>query len=76
MLVFQLRYFSFFQYFYLSTLHALSLVKQYRQYQYIVGGQGGNLSAFTQMQFKIVFRSTNSARTAAIKDLRVIALGV
>lgn len=49
---------------------------QYRQYQYIVGGPGGNLPAFTQMQLKIVFRSTNSAKTAAIKDLRVIALGV
>jgi hypothetical protein len=49
---------------------------QYRQYQYIVGGPGGNLPAFTQMQLKIVFRSTNSAKTAAVKDLRVIALGV
>ena len=48
----------------------------YRQYQYLAGGPGGGLSAFTQMQIKIVFRSTNSAKTAAIKDLRVIALGV
>ena len=48
----------------------------YRQYEYIVGGQAGNLPAFTQMQFKIVFRSTNSAKVPTIKDFRAIALGV
>jgi len=47
-----------------------------REYRYLIGGQAGNLPAFTQMQFKIVFRSTNTARVPYIKDLRVIALGV
>ena len=46
----------------------------FREYQYLIGGQGGDLPAFTQMQFKIVFRSTNMARIPVIKDLRVIAL--
>jgi len=48
----------------------------FRQYEYLIGGQAGNLAAFTQMQFKIVLRTTNAARVPTIKDLRVIALGV
>lgn len=49
---------------------------RFREYEYIVGGQGGNLAAFTQMQLKIVFRTTNMARVPVLKDLRVIALSV
>jgi len=48
----------------------------FREYQYLIGGQGGNLPAFTQMQLKFVFRSTNNARVPVMKDLRVIALSV
>ena len=48
----------------------------FREYRYLVGGLGGNLSAFTQFQVKVVFRSTNSAKAAVIRDLRVIALSV
>ncbi len=48
----------------------------YREYEYLIGGRGGTLPAFTQFQLKIVFRSTNSARVPIIKDLRAIALGV
>ena len=48
----------------------------YREYRYIVGGQGGDLPAFTKFQAKIVFRSTNSAKVPKIRDLRIIALSV
>lgn len=48
----------------------------FRDYQYLIGGQGGNLSPFTQLQVKLVFTSTNSSKVPVIRDLRVIALGV
>lgn len=48
----------------------------FREYRYLIGGQGGSLNPFNTFQIKIVFRSTNSAKVATIKDLRVIALGV
>jgi hypothetical protein len=48
----------------------------YREYRYLPGGIGGNLSAFTQFQVKVVMRSTNTSRIPIIKDLRVIALSV
>tara|TARA_B100001248_G_C27397174_1_gene466413 strand:+ start:6 stop:1598 length:1593 start_codon:yes stop_codon:yes gene_type:complete len=43
-------------------------------YTYLIGGQGGDLLAFTQFQLKIVFRSVNQALVPRISDLRVIAL--
>lgn len=43
-------------------------------YTYLIGGQGGDVLAFTQFQIKIVFRSTNQALVPRISDLRVIAL--
>ena len=46
----------------------------YRDYTYLIGGQGGDLQPFTQFQIKIVFRSTNQAKVPKIKDLRMIAL--
>ena len=48
----------------------------FRDYRYLIGGQGGGLDAFNTFQIKIVFRSMNSSKVATIKDLRVIALGV
>ena len=48
----------------------------FREYSYLVGGIGGNLTPFSVFQLKIVFRSTNSSRVARIKDLRAIALVV
>jgi hypothetical protein len=48
----------------------------YREYEYLAGGPGGDLNAFTTFQIKIVFRSTNAALVPRIKDLRVIALSV
>ena len=46
----------------------------YREYEYLAGGQVGNLDAFTQYQVKIVMTSTNSSKVPIIKDLRAIAL--
>lgn len=48
----------------------------YRDYEYLIGGQAGNLTPFTQFQLKIVFNSTNSSRVPILRDLRVIALSV
>lgn len=50
--------------------------RTFREYQYLIGGPGGNLDPFSQMQFKFVFRSTNAARVPVMKDLRIIALSV
>ena len=48
----------------------------FRDYRYLVGGDGGSLDPFTVFQIKIVFTSTNSSKVPVFKDLRVIALGV
>lgn len=48
----------------------------YREYEYLIGGIGGTLPAFTKFQLKIVMTSTNSAKVPIIKDLRAIALSV
>ena len=49
-------------------------VEVYRQYEYLPGGQVGNLDAFTKFQVKIVMTSVNSSKIPSIKDLRVIAM--
>ena len=51
-------------------------VNVFREYRYIAGGQGGDLTSFTQFQLKIVFRTTNEAKVPVIRDLRTIALSV
>jgi hypothetical protein len=48
----------------------------FREYRYIVGGEGGFMSPFTQFQVKIVMESTNSAEVPVFRDLRVIALAI
>ncbi len=48
----------------------------FRDYRYLIGGQGGGLNAFNTFQIKIVFKSSNSSKVPTIKDLRIIALGV
>ena len=48
----------------------------FREYRYLIGGQGGNMSAFTKYQLKIVMRSTNQARVPLFQSLRSIALSV
>lgn len=48
----------------------------FREYSYLAGGIGGQLTPFSVFQLKIVFTSTNSSKIARIKDLRAIALVV
>jgi len=48
----------------------------FRDYRYLVGGDGGTMDAFTKFQVKIVFTSNNSSKVPTIKDLRLIALGI
>ena len=48
----------------------------FREYRYLIGGQGGSMTAFTKYQVKIVMRSTNQARVPLFQSLRVIALSV
>ena len=46
----------------------------FREYEFLAGGEVGNLDSFTQFQVKIVMTSTNSSQVPTITDLRVIAL--
>ena len=48
----------------------------FRDYRYLPGGIGGNLSDFDQFQIKVVMKSTNSAKVTTFGDLRAIALTV
>lgn len=48
----------------------------FREYEYLAGGEGGNLPAFTKFKLKIVMRSKNQAKPPLFRDMRVIALGV
>lgn len=48
----------------------------FREYRYLVGGDGGTLKPFNQFQLKIVMRSTSSAKVPTFRDLRAIALAV
>lgn len=46
----------------------------FRDYEYLPGGEGGNLTPFTKFQLKIVMRSTSFAKAPTFQSLRVIAL--
>lgn len=46
----------------------------FADYEFLPGGIGGDLIAFTQFQLKIVMRSTDFAKVPTIRSLRVIAL--
>ena len=46
----------------------------FSEYTYLIGGTGGDLTAFVKFQLKIVMRSSNQALVPLISDLRVIAL--
>jgi hypothetical protein len=50
--------------------------KIFREYTYLVGGDGGDLDAFSEFQLKIVMRSTNSSKVPTIGNLRAIAMAV
>jgi len=46
----------------------------FREYEYLAGGEGGDLDDFSQYQIKIVFRAQYQRRVPVIRDLRAIAL--
>jgi hypothetical protein len=48
----------------------------FREYRYLVGGDGGTMDPFVQFQVKIVMRSTSSAKVPSFRDLRIITLAV
>ena len=48
----------------------------FREYTYLAGGIGGDLTPFSVFQLKVVMTSTNSSKVPRIKDLRAIALVV
>ena len=48
--------------------------KVFRDYEYIIGGIGGDLIPFTKFQLKIVMRSTKISKAPTFSSLRVIAL--
>jgi hypothetical protein len=48
----------------------------FREYQYLIGGKGGNMTPFRRFQLKLVMRSTNSAKVPVLRDLRSTALAV
>jgi len=48
----------------------------FRGYEFLIGGQGGSMVAFTKLQLKIVMRSTNQAIVPRFRALRIIALSV
>jgi hypothetical protein len=48
----------------------------FREYRYLPGGALGTLDDFTQMQFKIVMRSSYMHKSPTIKDFRAISLVV
>jgi hypothetical protein len=46
----------------------------FREYEYLAGGNGGQLTPFSSFQVKIAMKTSNTAKIPTIKDLRVIAL--
>ena len=46
----------------------------FRDYEYLIGGLGGDLIPFTKFQLKIVMRSTKISKAPTFSSLRVIAL--
>ena len=47
----------------------------FREYEWTIGGLGGELEEFQVFQLKMVFNSSNSSKVPMVKDLRAIALG-
>ena len=48
--------------------------RNFREYRYLIGGDTGTIDAFTEYQFKIVFRGNNSSKVPFIRDFRAIAM--
>jgi hypothetical protein len=59
-----------------NTLPSDTNPNVFREYRYLIGGDGGVARPFTQFQLKIVMRSTSSAQVPTFRDLRAIALAV
>jgi hypothetical protein len=49
---------------------------KFRDYEYLIGGEGGTLDAFTKFKIKIVMTTTNNAKIPRFRDMRAIALSV
>ena len=49
---------------------------QFKQGQWLIGGIGGELPPFSQVQTKFVFRSTKSGRVPAVKDIQTKLLAL
>ena len=47
----------------------------FREYEFTIGGQGGNLEPFTKYQLKIVMKSFQQQAVPSFRDLRVISMG-
>ena len=50
--------------------------RNFREYRFLIGGQGGDVAEFTQYQYKIVMRSNNSSAVPLFRDFRSIAMAV
>ena len=48
--------------------------RNFREYRYLIGGDGGDVAPFTQYQFKIVFNGNNTSKPPLLRDLRAIAM--
>lgn len=48
---------------------------KFRDYEYTIGGLGGDLDPFTMFQIKLVLNSRSDAKYPRIRDIRAIALG-
>jgi len=48
--------------------------ENFREYRYLIGGDSGSLDEFTQYQFKLVFKGSNSSAVPFIRDFRAIAM--
>lgn len=46
----------------------------FREYEYLIGGDAGDLEPFESFQIKLVMKSTNSSKVPVIRDFRTIAL--
>jgi len=46
----------------------------FREYNYLIGGTEGTLTPFTEFQFKIVMKSSNTSKVPKFRDFRAIAM--
>lgn len=59
-----------------SPEQTIAPANTFRDYRFLIGGDGGDVDPFTEYQFKIVMRSNNSSLVPVFKDFRAIALAV